>query len=161
MTMSRKKLKLMFAGAVLACAFGLIALRVAWATPGSGVFTTLIGVPVTLEEMNLRTESDTHEVELKTRGEWQTRVVHYRIVPGGHTGWHSHPGPVFVMVNSGRMTKYEAADGTRAVYPAGTGFVEPGGEAHLARNEENVDLELVAFFLIPQGANPRTDERAP
>ena len=160
--MSNMRLKLTLAGVLVACAFGLIALRVAWATPGQGVFTTLVAGPVAVDELNLGNETDTHEVELKTKGVWETRVVHYRIVPGGHTGWHSHPGPVFVMIRAGTMTKYEATDPTNpGVYPAGTGFVEGGGDVHLARNEGTVDLELVAFFLIPQGANPRGDEPAP
>ena len=160
--MSKMKSKLMLAGVLVGCAFGGIGIGVAWATPGAGVTSTLIAGPVALDEINIVSQSPTHGVIIKTRGEWVSRVVHYSIVPGGHTGWHSHPGPVFVMITAGTMTKYEATDPTTAVvYPAGTGFVEDGGDAHIAGNAGDVDLKFVAFFLIPKGAAPRIDEPAP
>ena len=166
--MSKMKSKLMLAGVLVACAFGGIAIGVAWATPGAGVTSTPIaGFPVTgrveLDEIDIVAQSPTHGVIIKTRGDWETRVQHLRIVPGGFTGWHSHPGPVFVMITKGTMTKYEADDPTTAVfYPAGTGFVEGPGVVHIAGNAEPAgDLELVAFYLIPLGAAPRIDEDAP
>ena len=160
--MSKMKSKLVLAGVLVGCAFGGIGIGVAWATPGAGVISTLIAGPVALDEINIVSQSKTHGVMIKTRGEWETRVVGYTIAPGGHTGWHSHPGPVFVMITAGTMTKYEATDPTTAiVYHAGTGFVEPGGDAHIAGNAGDVDLKFVAFFLIPKGAAPRIDEPAP
>jgi quercetin dioxygenase-like cupin family protein len=160
MTMSKMKWKVMSAGVFVGCALGLIALRVAWATPAEGFFATFIAGPVTLGEMDIKGETDTHEIEIKTKGLWQSRVAEIRIAPGGHTGWHSHPGAVFVMITAGTMT-LEQADGSTAVYPAGTGFAEPPDHVHIARNEGTDDLELVAFFLTRAGAPPRTDEPAP
>jgi quercetin dioxygenase-like cupin family protein len=161
MTMSKMNWKLMLAGIVIACAFGGIAIGVAWATPAAGFFTTFIAGPVTLGEMDIKGETDTHEIEIKSKGQWQSRVAEIRIAPGGHAGWHSHPGPVFVMITAGTLT-VEQANGSTAVYPAGTGFVELPGHVHIGRNEaDDVDVELVAFFLTPRGAAPRTDEPAP
>ena len=160
--MSKLKMKLMLAGVLVAGAFGGIGIGVAWATSGAGVTATLLAGPVTLDEIDLKGESDTHHFKIKTKGEWETRVVHYRIVPGGHTGWHSHPGPVFVMITAGTMTKYEADDPTDAVlYPAGTGFVEGAGDTHIAGNAGTSDLQFVAFFLTPKGAPIRIDEPLP
>ena len=160
--MSKLKSKLMLAGVLVGCAFGGIGIGVAWATPGAGVTSTLIAGPVALDEIDIKGTSNTHHFKIKTKGEWETRVVGYTIAPGGHTGWHSHPGPVFVMITAGTMTKYEATDPTTAVvYPAGTGFVEDGGDAHIAGNAGTSDLKFVAFFLIPKGAAPRIDEPAP
>ena len=163
--MSKLKMKLMLAGVLVAGAFGGIGIGVVWATPPSPpgtITTTLIAGPVALDEINIKVESDTHALKLKTKGEWETRVVHYSIVPGGHTGWHSHPGPVFVMITAGTMTLYHADDPTTAVvYPAGTGFVDYG-HAHIAGNAEAAgNLELVAFFLTPKGAAIRIDEPLP
>jgi hypothetical protein len=65
------------------------------------------------------------------------------------------------MIKSGTMT-LEQSDGSIAVYPAGTGFVEDPDRVHIARNEsETEDLELDAFILIPLGAPVRIDEPAP
>ena len=156
--MTKMKLKLMTTGVFVGCALGLIALRAAWATPAVETFTTFIAGPVTLDEIKIG--GDTGGVKINTKGLWQSRVAKIRIAPGGHTGWHSHPGPVFVMITAGTMT-LEQADGSIAVYPAGTGFVEEPGHVNIGRNEADVDLELVAFFLTPLGAGPRTDEPAP
>jgi hypothetical protein len=80
---------------------------------------------------------------------------------GRHRRWHSHPGPVFVMVTAGTLT-LEQSDGSVAVYPAGTGFVEEPDRVHIARNESATEeLELDAFLLIPVGAPVRIDEPAP
>ena len=160
MTISKTKLKLTLAGVLVASAFGASFLRLAWATNGSGVGSTTVAGPVLLDEMDVKGETDTEEVELKTKGMWTARVVHFHIAAGGHTGWHSHPGPVFVMVKSGILT-LEQSDGSFATYPAGTGFVEDPDRVHIARNEEDVDLELDAFILIPLGAPVRVDEPAP
>ncbi len=153
--------KLIMSGVLVACAFGAVALRFAWATPGSGASSTPVAGPVLLEEMDVKGETDTEEVELKTKGMWTARVVHFDIAPLGHTGWHSHPGPVFVMVTAGTLT-LEQSDGSSAEYPAGTGFVEEPNRVHIARNESATeDLELDAFILIPLGAPVRVDEPAP
>jgi quercetin dioxygenase-like cupin family protein len=156
-----KSAKLMWTGVAIACALGAGTLKFAWATNGSGAGSTTVAGPVLLEEMGVKGETDTEEVELKTKGMWTARIVHFHFAPGGHTGWHSHPGPVFVMVTAGTLT-LEHSDGSVAVYPAGTGFVEDPHRVHIARNESATEeMELDAFILIPLGAPVRVDEPAP
>lgn len=158
--MNKTSWKLRLAGVFVACACGLIAWRCAWATPGAGAVSTLIAGPVLLEELDIVGESEADEIELKTKGLWTSRIIHFDIAPGGHTGWHSHPGPAVVMIKSGTLT-LEQFDGSTAVYPAGTGFVEAPDGVHIARNEGDVELSLDAFFLLPLGAPVRVDEPAP
>ena len=146
----------------LAVLTALVAVGVAWATPASGVVTTILTGPVVLDEIDLKSNTDAHKVIIKTWGASDVYVVHNRIVPGGHTGWHSHPGISFVTVKSGTATEYHGDDpGTPNVYPAGTGFVEEAGGVHNIRNEGTAELELVAFQIIPNGAVRRIDEPAP
>jgi quercetin dioxygenase-like cupin family protein len=76
------------------------------------------------------------------------------IGPGGHTGWHSHPGPVVVLIKSGQMSFYDGEDPTCTVrtYSAGQSFVDRGqGHVHIARNESTSQrLELWAtYFDVP------------
>ena len=98
---------------------------------------------------------------VKTRGLSDGYVRYLKIAPGGNTGWHSHPGIVFALIQSGTLTLYHD-DFVPEVYPAGTGFVEaPGDGAHIAVNEGDTNLELAVFFLVPKGAPPRIDEPAP
>jgi len=160
--MSRMNSKLMLAGALVACAIGGIALGSAWVTASSGLTTTIVAGPTQLGEMDVKSQSDINEVKIKTQGVSDAYVVQNRIVPGGHTGWHSHPGPSIVSVVSGQATEYHDDDPDGVVHAAGTAFVDEGGEhAHRVANEGSVDLVLVAFQIIPRGAQRRIDRDAP
>lgn len=119
--------------------------------------------PVAFGEINTRSHMPHHLVQIRTKGISDVHVVQNRIVQGGHTGWHTHPGPSFVSVASGQATVYHGDDPKRTphVYPAGTGFVEDAGRVHLIRNEGGTDLELVAFQLLPRGAPRRIDQPKP
>ena len=77
-----------------------------------------------------------------------------RIAPGGHTGWHTHPGPSLITVKSGRIWAYDGDDPTctPTVYEAGQGFVDPGGgDVHILRNEGSVEAETIATQLLGRG----------
>ena len=151
------------AGALVAFAFGGIAIGIAWATPGSGITTTIIAGPTQLGEIHLNSESDINDVKIKTKGVSDVWVVHNKIVPGGHTGWHSHPGPSIISVVSGQATEYHSDDPlTPIVHAAGTAFVDEGGDhAHIVVNEGSIDLVLVAFQVLPNGATRRIDKPEP
>ena len=49
-------------------------------------------------------------VKLKTKGPIEVADQVLTIQPGGHTGWHSHPGPVLVVIKSGTFTLYNGYD---------------------------------------------------
>ncbi len=53
------------------------------------------------------------------------------IAPGGHTGWHTHPGPTLVSVAQGEGTLYHGVSGCPAhKYATGTSFFQPTTEVH-------------------------------
>jgi quercetin dioxygenase-like cupin family protein len=84
--------------------------------------------------------------------------------PGGHTGWHTHPGHSLIIVTAGAVTTYEGNDPTckPTVYTQGMGFVDPGGDhVHLIRNEGNIPASTIAFQLLPAGADRRIDVADP
>ena len=85
----------------------------------------------------------------------QVLVQEITIAPGGTTGWHSHPGPVVVVVKAGTLTYVREAKGEciDTPYPAGTAFVDPGqGHAHTAFNLGSDNLVLMAtYFDVPAG----------
>ncbi len=88
------------------------------------------------------------------------------IAPGGNTGWHSHPGPVVVLIKSGQMSFYDGDDPTctARTYSAGQSFIDKGqGEVHIARNEsQSANLELWAtYFDVPPGGAFRIDAPNP
>lgn len=112
--------------------------------------------------------ADQTDIKFKVKGQGQEVVnvnnagdtVMQKIIipPGGHTGWHSHPGPVVVLIRSGEMSFYDGEDPTCTVriYSAGQAFVDSGqGHVHIARNEGSVPLELYAtYFDVTPGVAP-------
>jgi quercetin dioxygenase-like cupin family protein len=155
--------KLMVAGAFVACALGAFAIKAARATPPLGSTATNLVGPVTLDEFDTMAQAGGDwKVRLKTKGFSDVYVTHIKIAPGGHGGWHSHPGPSIITVKSGTATFYdECNDFVPETYPAGTGFVEDAGCVHILANQGNVDLEVVVLQIVPQGAPRRIDEPAP
>ena len=101
-------------------------------------------------KMNIRGASDLH-------------VLSNRIGPGGSFGWHSHPGPSFVIIKSGTATVHLGADPKCRPhrFRAGSGFVDKGRAVHIVRNEGRVDLVTVVVSFTPRGATRRIDEADP
>jgi quercetin dioxygenase-like cupin family protein len=161
--MCKMKWQLLVAGAVVACAVGGIALRHARATaPSQGFTATPIVGPAVLGPIDTRAETDDWELELRTRGLSDVYVTHFKLAPGAHGGWHSHPGPSIIAVRAGTATFYDECDDfVRHRFPAGTGFVEDAGCVHILVNEGDVDLEVVVTQIVPRGAPRRIDEPAP
>ena len=86
----------------------------------------------------------------------QVIVQNVTVEPGAQTGWHSHHGPVVVVVAAGTMTLYQADDPscTGETFTAGEAFVDPGqGNVHNARNDGTVGVSLYAtYFDVPVNA---------
>jgi len=83
--------------------------------------------------------------------------------PGGQSGWHSHPGPVFIQVVEGQMTFYESDDPhcRPIVRSAGQGYLDAGERPHMARNETLHEAKNVVTYFAPVGAALRIDAPAP
>ena len=82
---------------------------------------------------------------------------------GDTTGWHSHPGPVFVQVVSGAVTLRHAAHGRclSQVVRAGHGFFETPGAVHVAENPRPAPAVLYATFVLPPNAGPEVSAPIP
>jgi len=149
--------------------------RPAEATPPSGVTFTLLSratVPEFDARRRFRKErKDTDRHRRKTWKTWKieleaTRMidvvtVRFTVQPGGHGGWHTHPGPAIFTVSSGTLTMYEGDDPscTPQFFPAGRGSIEAENSAHIhmLRNETGSVAETIVTFLVPVGADIRTD----
>jgi len=147
----------------LAVVVGLIGLAVyaanVLATPGSG-FSAAQQWKGVFDEIDVKSETDTHELELRTEGISDVYVTRNVIAVGGHSGWHTHPGPSLIIVTVGEIMAYDGDDPTCTPkrYRVGEGFVDPGGgHVHLLRNETDAPAETVAIQILPQGATRRID----
>jgi quercetin dioxygenase-like cupin family protein len=167
---SRKK-KYLVATAVAGVALAVTA----FATPGSGVLSATVFARASfVDPVNMKFAITHLRGEGKKPIQEDIRVLQARetvvqqivLSPGGQTGWHSHPGPVIVLVKSGALTFYGAEDpacGSRT-YTAGQSFIDSGqGHVHIARNESaSADLELWAVYLdVPPAGAFRIDASAP
>jgi cupin domain len=109
-----------------------------------------------------RITGDWH-VEVKANPNLDLAVQRIVFQPGGQSGWHTHPGPVFIQVVSGTMTFYESDDPEcePIVRSAGQGYLDVGEHAHIARNETGTVAENLVTYLAPPGAVLRIDANAP
>jgi quercetin dioxygenase-like cupin family protein len=163
-TMKIKRIqKLLLAGLFVSCAFGASMLARALATPPEGLTRTPLAGPIMFHEIDVKSHTATHFAVIETGGLSDVHIVGVKIEPGGHSGWHSHPGVALVTVNSGVATVYHGDDPNcnPLVYQAGTGFTEQAGSVHIVRNEGATDLEVIVLFLVPSGEAPRIDEQDP
>lgn len=141
----------------------------AFATPGSGVLSATVfsrASFVDLTDVKFKIDDGTSTQVLLVPRTRETVVQQIILSPGGQTGWHSHPGPVVVLIKTGQMSFYDGDDPTCGVrtYSAGQSFIDSGqGHVHIARNESATDnLELWAvYFDVPAGGAFRIDVPAP
>jgi quercetin dioxygenase-like cupin family protein len=123
---------------------------------GHGRATAPVGVhliPLSHATFGSSVHADGAGVDFRTRGPKQALVTSITVDPGGTFGWHSHPGPVLVMVAKGTLAEFHAEGHRcpRTTVTAGHAFVESGGEVHLARNAGSTPVELNATFLAQPG----------
>ena len=178
--MSGRRKRLWIAAGLVSGAVATVVVAQALATPGSGAVgnfvargpvsqSVVIGVP--------QTKTATKTVRVRVGRKTVTRRVSFTydavsplmtcgatacdtayqqltIAPGGHTGWHTHPGPTFVAVAQGEGTLYHAMSGCPATkYATGSGFMQPPTEVHNMRNEGSTPLVLWAFYALPPGTS--------
>jgi len=147
------------AAVVAAISAGLV-----WATPGTGTTSMLIGRATFAEAFKVKRHGpDDWKVEVEAKPALDIAVQRIVFQPGGQSGWHSHPGPVFISVVEGTMTFYESDDPDciAVVRHAGQGFLDVGDHAHIARNETPDPATNVVTYLAPPGAALRLDEPNP
>jgi quercetin dioxygenase-like cupin family protein len=140
------------------------------ATAPSGVTSTLFAVgrfsdidARTLTDIDPSADTSFWQARINTKGLSDVYMLENQIAPGGTFGWHSHPGPSLVIVKTGALTLYKGDDPTCTpqVIPAGSGFVDDGGDVHLVRNEGSVETDVFVVSLVPAGFQRRIDQPSP
>lgn len=142
--------------------------------PENGSHTVSVGSTSTLlgratfadpkdQNINVKRITDDWHMEIKAKPAFDIAVQSIVFQPGGQSGWHQHPGPVFIQVVSGTMTFYESDDPTCTpiVRTAGQGYLDMGDHAHIARNESGAPAQNVVTYFAPPGAALRIDAPSP
>jgi hypothetical protein len=138
------------------------------ASPAVGVTPTLIGRG-TYNPFHVKTKDHPRggpnallDYEAMAKTMLDTVVQTHDYAPGASTGWHTHPGPVFITVLEGQITFYEVDDpncAPRVIY-AGQGYVDTG-HGHIGRNETGLSAKDVTVAIAPVGAPFRSELPAP
>lgn len=142
-----KRFSIFGAGAAL-----LLTTATVLATPGSGV---------TPLDFARGTSAAAYTITTTANREIATQTLTF--APGGTSGWHTHPGRVAVVVQSGTMSLWYGSDCTLRTVTAGQAIVVPGtGVFDLARNDDpTVPLVLVlTYYDVPVGAPLRSGNTA-
>lgn len=159
----KKQLVYCAAGALLTAA---ALTGVARATPGAGVVGTIVaraGFADTVRGITFRIaghHGGGTDV-LQVRNAQDSVMQQIVFAAGGHTGWHSHPGPALVLVTEGELTLYSSDDPTCTgrTYTAGQAFIDPGqGHVHMGRASQTQSTVVwVTYFDVPPGSGVRID----
>ena len=155
----KRRIALLVALALLALASFV---AVTMASPPSGVTPTVLARG-TYDAFKVKS-SPNSPVDFKAKAKSAIDIVVRRhdYAVGSTTGWHSHPGPVFITVTVGQLTYYERDDPTCTghVVSAGHGFVD-NGRGHIVRNESGQPAQDVSVIIAPVGAPFRGELDAP
>jgi quercetin dioxygenase-like cupin family protein len=129
----------------------LLPLGRAGATDGAGVSSTIVSRGTTDRHVRVRTKQPTDLV-----------FARVTLQPDGYTGWHTHPGPLLVVVESGTLTRYDSDCDARA-YATGQAFTEPAGRrhVHMGVNKTSTPVVLDITYVVPAGGPLRDDASAP
>lgn len=121
------------------------------ASPGAG-FTPTTQIRGTLPS-DLRLKAD--GVKFQTSGAVDVVVHTITYTPGGYSGWHTHPGVVLVVVESGAVTLQVGC--SIKTYGAGQSFTESGTTPTMARNLGTTDFVVRVTYVVPKGAAVRRE----
>lgn len=126
-------------------------------TMSSGTASSLLGKSTFADPDNqtfdVKRIGDDWQMQIKSKPAFEMAVQRIKFNPGGQSGWHSHPGPVFIQVVYGRMTFYQADDPTCSpiVRSAGQGYLDLGAQPHIAVNETADSAVNVVTYFAPPG----------
>jgi hypothetical protein len=151
---------------LLGVSYGLAFLAYAMMASGSlpvGVTPTVLN-RATFDPFKVKTDHDSLvDFQAKAKSDLDIVVRKHDYLPGASTGWHTHPGPVFITVKEGTLTFYEYDDPTCTpqVVAAGEGYVDTG-HGHIGINasldQSAVDISII---LAPVGLPFRGELPAP
>jgi quercetin dioxygenase-like cupin family protein len=146
--------RLMLAAAVAAVAGGFAAYALATPSSGQHPTTPAIGALAAGQQVN----TDRLKFQTKDAADVATFGVTYD--PLGYSGWHTHPGIVLIVVQSGSVVRQVGCDSQ--TYGAGDAFVEsdeqPAGQV---RNTSSTTPAVLSVMQITPHGSPRRVEADP
>jgi len=139
------------------------------ATPATGLTSVVLGRGTDQSVGSLKLKQGTDIV-----------MAQITVIPGGSSGWHSHPGGAIVLIKQGKLTRYrssledtsgdenDASNGSQCeitLFSAGQAFLELPGEVDQVVNTGTIPYVLVSpsracLSAVRQGSISQTRESA-
>lgn len=140
----------------LAAVLTVAAVALATTPSGQHPTTPVIG---TLSDV---TRVNADRIKFKTKNPVDVATFSVTYDPGGYSGWHTHPGVLFVVVQSGSVVREVDCESPRT-YAAGEAFVEsdeqPTGQ--VSNPSPNVPAVLQVTQIVPKGSVRRVEAEPP
>jgi hypothetical protein len=135
---------------------------VTMASPAVGVQPTLLARGAYNDFKVKSVPESPVDFQVKAKSPVDVVVRKHDYAVGSHTGWHSHPGPVFITVTQGTLTYYLYDDPTCTPHTVSApgGFVDDA-RGHLVRNESGQPAQDVSVIIAPTGGAFRGELAAP
>ena len=131
----------------------------ALASPGSGVTPTTY----VTSDLTDTDEFNHNRIKFQTKDAATVRVQKLEFEPGGHTGFHHHPGVVIVAIQSGSL---DLVDGSCSTETHGAGSVFVEGEDHVHEAVSPGGATVYVTYIVPRDYSPanekfRVEEQVP
>ena len=138
------------------------AAAMAWASPPAGITPTVLSRGAYPAFSAAGAKEGGVDFKAQSAAPFDIVVRKHDYAPHAHTGWHSHPGPVFITVTQGTLKFYERDDPscTPKVVKAGEGYVDDG-HGHIGVNDSDEAAADVSVILAPVGKSFRDELPAP
>jgi quercetin dioxygenase-like cupin family protein len=94
-------------------------------------------------------------IKFQTKGATDVVVQTVTYTPGGFSGWHTHPGFVLVVVESGALTLQVGC--SINTYSVGDSFYESGTTPIMARNLGTSPAVGRITYIVPHGSPVRRE----
>jgi quercetin dioxygenase-like cupin family protein len=131
---------------------------IALASPGSGASSQVLGHRAALSD-SLHINVGAIKFQTKDPTDFQMQTITF--LPAGQSGWHHHPGIIWVIVESGAVTIYDESCHAVSTVTAGNAFLESGPEPMLVRNEGSTNAVVYNAQIVPAGENFREEDSPP
>ena len=117
---------------------------------GAGAFASdYEGVKVSLIK-KATAAANGQKLAYATTGKPEVTVAVVEIPPGGDTGWHFHPIPVYAYILSGTIT-VEVEGGGQYDFREGDAILEVINTPHIGSNKGTLPVRLVVFYTGAEG----------
>jgi quercetin dioxygenase-like cupin family protein len=104
---------------------------------------------------------NTDRIKFQTKDPADVATFSVTYDPGGYSGWHTHPGILLVLVQSGSVVRQVGC--TSHTYGAGEAFIEsdeqPAGQVRNA--SAGIPAVLSVTQVVPAGSKRRVEADAP